>query len=1403
MRSLIALLGLSLVLLPTLAIAQADTDNDGVEDSVDLCVGEDASFLDVDGDGCIDGTASTRLMEYWDAADLPLTYVIHENGAPGILDGSDFAAVQAGFDAWPALGNVTLTASYDGTTTEADASGLDGIHSVTFEDSQFLAIYGSSVLAVGITTSFTTPTNFLGNDVRPGQIVDADMIFNPTRQFSTDTAGFGPDLQSVATHEAGHLYGFRHSSVITSTMFPALPVGINARTLEVEDQVMAFMGYPDATALTTATSVSGIVQDGASLDPIGGAAVLAISAATGDTLAATYTFEDGTWQFFGLPDGDYYVGISPLDGSRTNGVIPGLVSEYLENITTNTLWNPEFWDLAESNADNDGDQDPVTLVGGAPVTGIDIQTNVDAVPPTLVAVTPDGGSAVRADAVFFVEFDEDIDFDSAAGSITLTQTTGSDPGAKSFGLLQVTTDNVVIVDPAGLMEYDASYDLVIGAGITDRFGNPTAADATTTFTVESAPPLTISTISPALVSGGTVAVIYGEGFDLTAAANNVVNFGGIAVPAATVGSNLISVIVPEGIAEGSMVLTVDTPTETSNEISVTGVISNDFVKGTSIQTVPLGGDPAAVALLPDAVFGYVATSAGVVSVSSGFGNPNFGSADPIAFAQGVDDLAIAPDGNRVYAISRAARKLLVINSDYGDVAAPSPNFNTILDEIDMAGEPVGIAIDPAGERAYIATASGQVEIWDIELGSGTYHKQVGLLTSSLPSLQGSIAVDRTGVRVLALAGSGELLIWDSSNPTVAPVEAPVTGDPRDITIDPQGTVAYVTDGSGAVAVVLPSSGVVTQTVSISGEPYALALTPSGKRGYVADRANDELAAIDFDVASPSFRTVTTALPVGVQPLDVVASPDADYLLVVEQASQELRIVGIAQGPEITNIEPRWVRPGDVVSIAGNGFAFIHPEYGSPNSTRVYFGDTQVAPTYADGTTLWAKVPDDFTGGSVRVSFIGSAAVGFPSEYLSNPVSLRVLDQPTGPAQTDVFLMASNGYSWDDVGVVATVAASPTGKFMLAVSLSRTAYMIDTDRSSLSYGQIIGDISLNSAPKPDDMVVAPNGKHAYYAGTDEEIHILDTDPDSPTYLTEIGEILWTGSGQGSQGFPEHMEITRDGRLLVVADGLNDQIYICDLDPESDSYHETIGETGPIGFAKEMALHPTGLSVNVPATNGFMLVIRPRSVPERGHDVLAGSRERRVGGPSGRRLHARRRTGLLATARDLADWRLRTDRAGYHESVPARPDRAAPDDPHGRKRPDGADQDGAERRTVDRGPAGRRPHAGSLRGGGAPAGNHLHRERAAQHQRDDRSGGRGLDAGWHRLLVGFPRGHGDPLCGSGPRGEGQADLRLQPGRCGRPALARADRSPGECRRCGSVAGSGGRGEGRWGWRHPRQR
>ena len=72
-----------------------------------------------------------------------------------------------------------------------------------------------------------------------GQIIDSDIMFNPDVSFSlsTTTPSNRFDLESIATHEVGHLLSLDHSNILSSAMFPTILAGASfPRNIALDDK---------------------------------------------------------------------------------------------------------------------------------------------------------------------------------------------------------------------------------------------------------------------------------------------------------------------------------------------------------------------------------------------------------------------------------------------------------------------------------------------------------------------------------------------------------------------------------------------------------------------------------------------------------------------------------------------------------------------------------------------------------------------------------------------------------------------------------------------------------------------------------------------------------------------------------------------------------------------------------------------------------------------------------------------------------------------------------------------------------------------------------------------------------------------------------------------------------------
>lgn len=144
---------------------------------------------------------------------------------------------------------------------------------------------------------------------RRGYIVEADIVLNPYAQFSSDGTYGTFDLQTVLSHEIGHLLGLRHSEIRGALMFPVIDRntfgGISAeagRNLSMADIASVRSLYPDRGETACCGSVA-IRLTGSARALAGGTAWL--TDASGKLIAATQIEGTRSAEIAGVPEGNY------------------------------------------------------------------------------------------------------------------------------------------------------------------------------------------------------------------------------------------------------------------------------------------------------------------------------------------------------------------------------------------------------------------------------------------------------------------------------------------------------------------------------------------------------------------------------------------------------------------------------------------------------------------------------------------------------------------------------------------------------------------------------------------------------------------------------------------------------------------------------------------------------------------------------------------------------------------------------------------------------------------------------------------------------------------------------------------------------------------------------------------
>lgn len=287
--------------------------------------------------------------DHWDFSAFPVQWNLNPATGSNISGARSVADVMtAAFNTWLSAPNTALQASRGpDSTISSESASTSNINLICFVCGDADFTKDSQTLAVTMTTTSTgagTSTGHGGTTTFAGQIVKADIIFNPNTQYSTDGSS-GQNLQVVATHEVGHFFGLDHSAVVRAVMFPAASDIVQ---LSWDDVAGISSVYPKGSPDVATGTISGTVRlAGAG---VFGAHVYAESTTANQPFSGNIrkspigamTRVDGTYTIHGVPPDTYIITAEPLDGPVDNSNISGypkLFGQSSVNTSFTTRWH--------------------------------------------------------------------------------------------------------------------------------------------------------------------------------------------------------------------------------------------------------------------------------------------------------------------------------------------------------------------------------------------------------------------------------------------------------------------------------------------------------------------------------------------------------------------------------------------------------------------------------------------------------------------------------------------------------------------------------------------------------------------------------------------------------------------------------------------------------------------------------------------------------------------------------------------------------------------------------------------------------------------------------------------------------------------------------------------------------
>ncbi len=266
-------------------------------------------------------------------------------------------------------------------------------------------------------------------------------------------------------------------------------------------------------------------------------------------------------------------------------------------------------------------------------------------------------------------------------------------------------------------------------------------------------------------------------------------------------------------------------------------------------------------------------------------------------------------------------RVYVSNSQAGTMSVIDTTTNSVITTISLPGYFLDLAISPDGSRVYAGGWGNGRPVAVIDTATNTV---IQTLTGFLSPQHVAVSPDGTKLYVVNAnccpGGPGSLSVLDITNNYALITDIPLRQEPTWVVVTPDGSKIYVSENGGAsqghtMAVIDGYTNTLLTRIEVGINPYGAVVNSTGTQVYVtntfywAGAPNGTVSVIDI-----STDTVITTINVGKVPNNLAIIPDDSKVYVANAEDGTLSVIDATTNTVIDTLTTAGPNPYELVIV---------------------------------------------------------------------------------------------------------------------------------------------------------------------------------------------------------------------------------------------------------------------------------------------------------------------------------------------------------------------------------------------------------------------------------------------------------------------------------------------------------